>query len=325
MDSVLVTGGAGYVGSHACKALAVAGWTPVVYDNLDTGHRDLARYGPFEPGDIGDRERLEAAIRRHRPLAVMHFAARSLIGSAVADPLATYRTNVAGTLTVLEAMRRLGVGMLVYSSSCAVYGHPATVPITEDAPLQPVNPYGWSKLAGERMIADAGAAYGPTWTALRYFNAAGADPEGEIGEDHRPESHLIPRALMAAASLIDCLEVYGGDYATPDGTCVRDYVHVSDLARWHVAALERLRNGGGSVAVNLGSGRGWSVREVVGAVEAVTGRTVPLVTLPRRPGDPPVLVADPARAAALLGGPARLPGLDRMIDTAWRWLQRRRV
>jgi UDP-arabinose 4-epimerase len=325
MSTVLVTGGAGYVGSHACKALAAAGWDPIVYDDLSTGHADLVRWGLLERGDINDAARLDQVLTRHRPDAVLHFAAFSLVGPSVTDPALAYRRNVAGSLTLLEAMRRHGVGKLVFSSSCAVYGIPETLPITEDLPLHPVNPYGGSKAMVERMLADCGSAYGLRWAALRYFNAAGADPDGETGEDHACETHLIPRALMAAAGVLPHLQVFGGDWPTEDGTCIRDYVHVSDLARWHVAALERLDQDGTGMALNLGTGRGWSVRDVVNAVELVTDRPVPLVVAPRRPGDPAILVADPTRACAELGIAPSLPGLDSMVETAWRWMLRRRA
>jgi len=325
MQTVLVTGGAGYVGSHACKALAAAGWRPVVYDDLSTGHPELVRWGPLEQGDIGDPARLDDVLARHRPQAVMHFAAASLVGPSVSDPAATYRRNVAGSLALLEAMRRHDIPVLVFSSSCAVYGLPERLPIAEDAPLHPVNPYGWSKAMVERLLDDFGAAYGLRSASLRYFNAAGADPMGEAGEDHEPETHLIPRALMAAAGLAPHLEVFGSDWPTADGTCVRDYVHVADLADWHVQALRHLLAGKESQILNLGSGRGWTVREVAATVERVTGRVVPLVLSPRRPGDPPVLVADPARARQVLGLLSPPAGLDAMVDTAWRWLCRRRA
>ncbi|MEW5729225.1 MAG: UDP-glucose 4-epimerase GalE [Pseudomonadota bacterium] len=324
MLSVLVTGGAGYVGSHACKALAASGWQPVVYDNLSTGHRELVRWGPLEEGDVGDAERLSEVVARHRPQAVMHFAASSLVGDSVRDPARYYRNNVASTLTLLDVMRRHGVEHVVFSSTCATYGHPDKVPIAEDAPQRPINPYGWSKLMVERLLADHGAAYGIQWAALRYFNAAGADPDGECGEEHEPESHLIPRALMAAAGRLPHLELFGADWPTPDGTCVRDYVHVTDLARWHAAALDHLVHGNGSLALNLGTGQGWSVREVLSAVERVTGRPVPIRTSARRAGDPPVLVADPSRARAVLGADPAFTDMDAIVDTAWRWMQRRR-
>ncbi len=323
MPSVLVTGGAGYVGSHASKALALAGFTPVVYDDLSTGHRDLVRWGPFEEGSVGDGERLADVMARHRPVAVLHFAALSLVGESVKDPARYYRTNVASTLTLLEAMRRHGIEAMVFSSTCATYGLPERTPISEDTPQAPINPYGWSKLMVERLMADHGSAYGLQWAALRYFNAAGADAAGETGEDHQPETHLIPRALMAAAGLLPALDLFGTDWPTPDGTCIRDYVHVDDLARWHVQALDHLLAGKGSLALNLGTGQGWSVRQVLAAVEHVTGRTVPVRLAARRAGDPPVLVADPGRASAILGIEPRITDMDTIVETAWRFLKGR--
>lgn len=325
MPSVLVTGGAGYVGSHACKALAQAGFTPITYDDLSTGHRDLVRWGPFEEGSVGDGERLAGVIARHRPVAVLHFAALSLVGESVRDPARYYRTNVAATLTLLEIMRRHDVEAMVFSSTCATYGLPERVPINEETPQKPINPYGWSKLMVERLMADHGAAYGLQWAALRYFNAAGADPDGETGEDHATETHLIPRALLAAAGTLPSLDLFGADWPTPDGTCIRDYVHVDDLARWHVQALAHLLDGKGSVALNLGTGRGWSVREVLAAVERVTGRQVPIRIAARRAGDPPVLVADATRARAILGTEARITEMDTIVETAWRFLKGRRI
>lgn len=325
MASVLVTGGAGYVGSHACKALALAGYIPVTIDDLSTGHRDLVRWGPFEKGDVGDSTFLAEIFGRHRPLAVLHFAARSLVGESMQQPALFYRTNVASTLTLLDVMRAHGVDNIVFSSTCATYGLPERIPIGEDTQQRPVNPYGWSKLMVERILADHGAAYGLQWAALRYFNAAGADPDGETGEDHRPETHLIPRALLAAAGEVPCLELFGTDWPTPDGTCIRDYVHVSDLAEWHVAALSHLLAGRGPLALNLGTGRGWSVRQVLDSVERVSGRGVPVREVARRAGDPPVLVADASRAAAVLGAESRLGELDVIVETAWRFLKGRRI
>jgi UDP-glucose-4-epimerase GalE len=324
MPSVLVTGGAGYVGSHACKALAAAGYVPVTYDDLSSGRPDLVKWGPLVEGSLGDGQHLADTVARHRPVAVLHFAAHSLVGDSVRDPAATYRANVAGTLTLLDVMRRFGIETLVFSSTCATYGLPQRIPIREDTPQAPINPYGWSKLMVERLLADHGTAYGLQWAALRYFNAAGADEDAETGEDHRPETHLIPRALLAAAGEVAALEVFGSDWPTPDGTCIRDYVHVSDLARWHVAALEHLLAGKGSLALNLGTGKGWSVRQVLDAVERVCGRAVPVRISARRAGDPPVLVADPSRARDVLGAVPLYVELEPIVDTAWRFLQRRR-
>jgi UDP-glucose-4-epimerase GalE len=322
MSTILVTGGAGYVGSHACKALAAAGHTPVAYDNLSRGHREFARWGPLETGDIGDGAKLDEVIARHRVEAVMHFAALAYVGESVEQPALYYRNNVGGTLELLEAMRRAGVGLLVFSSTCATYGVPVRMPITEDAEQRPINPYGMTKLVIERVLRDYGAAYGLRSVALRYFNAAGCDPDGEIGENHDPETHLIPRVLMAADGTIPHVEVFGTDYPTPDGTCLRDYVHVTDLAAGHLQALDYLKRGGATTAVNLGAGRGFSVREVIAAAERVTSRRIPLREAARRAGDPPVLVADATRARTLLGFAPRFNEIEPIVETAWRWHKR---
>jgi UDP-arabinose 4-epimerase len=324
MPAILVTGGAGYVGSHACKALAAAGYTPVAYDNLGRGHEALVRWGPLEEGDLADRARLDETFARHRPEAVMHFAAFAYVGESVEDPARYWRNNVGGTLELVEAMRRAGVRRLVFSSTCATYGVPERMPIAEDAPQRPINPYGATKLAIERMLGDYDAAYGLRSVSLRYFNAAGCDPDGEAGELHDPETHLIPRVLMAATGDLPHVDIFGTDYPTPDGTCLRDYVHVADLARGHVQALDYLQRGGATTAVNLGTGRGFSVREVIAAAEQVTARRIPVREAPRRPGDPPVLVADPARARALLGFAPRYTELAPIVATAWRWHTRPR-
>lgn len=319
---VLVTGGAGYVGAHGCKALAAAGYRPVVLDNLVYGHEQAVQWGPFERGDIADRGRLDEVLETYRPSAVMHFAAFAYVGESVGDPGKYYRNNVGGTLTLLEAMRDHGIDKLVFSSTCATYGEPQAVPITEDEPQTPINPYGMSKLMVEQMLADFARAHGLRSTPLRYFNAAGASPDGEIGEAHDPETHLIPLALAAAAGQGPELTVFGDDYPTPDGTCIRDYIHVSDLADAHVRALHYLEEGGPSRAFNLGTGAGVSVREILDSVERVTGRAVPCRTGPRRPGDPPVLVADASRAKRDLGWQPRLSDIDTIIATAWKWHQR---
>ncbi len=319
MAAILVTGGAGYVGSHACKALAAAGYTPVAYDNLGRGHRELVRWGPLEVGDLADAARLDEVFARHRPAAVMHFAAFAYVGESVQDPALYYRNNVGGTLELLAAMRRAGVDQLVFSSTCSTYGVPERMPIAEDTPQRPINPYGATKLAIERMLADYDAAYGLRSASLRYFNAAGGDPDGETGERHDPETHVIPRVLMAAAGEHPHFAVFGTDYPTPDGTCLRDYVHVSDLALGHVQALDYLKRGGATTAVNLGTGRAFSVRQVIAAAERVTGRRIPVREAPRRPGDPPELVADPARARALFGFAPRFTELEPIVATAWRW------
>ncbi len=313
---VLVTGGAGYIGSHTCKMLAAHGVAPITYDNLVAGHRDAVRWGPFVQGDILDAGRLTATLAEHRPEAVIHFAAFAYVGESVEDPAKYYRNNVAGTLSLLDACRATGVTNVILSSSCATYGIPQRLPIDERERQQPINPYGRTKLMMEEVVADYAAAYGIRYAALRYFNAAGADPDGELAERHDPETHLIPRALMAAAGSIPHLAVFGDDYETDDGTCVRDYIHVTDLARAHVLAADRLAKGGDSIAVNLGTGRGVSIREILAAVERVTGRAVPVVAGPRRAGDPPVLVADPALARRTLGFTADLSDIDTIVRTA---------
>lgn len=320
--SVLVTGGAGYIGAHACKALAAAGYLPVAYDSLVYGHERAVRWGPLERGDILDRARLDAVIVRHRPVAIMHFAAFAYVGESVTDPGKYYRNNVMGSLTLLEAAHDHGIGRFVFSSTCATYGMPDRLPIGEDTPQQPINPYGASKLMVERMLADFGAAHGLRSIALRYFNAAGADPDGEIGESHDPETHLIPLVLDAAAGRRPAVTVFGTDYDTPDGTCIRDYIHVSDLADAHVRALQALEDGVPSGAYNLGNGQGYSVRQVIDAVRRITGCAVPVTLGDRRPGDPAALVADATKARDVLGWQPRLPGLDEIIRTAWAWHQK---
>jgi len=320
--TVLVTGGAGYIGSHACKALKHAGFEPVAYDDLSRGHGRAVQWGPIEVGDVLDGVRLKAVLNAHRPVAVLHFAGLAYVQESIERPLDYYRVNVGGSAILLEAMRAADVHRIVFSSSCAVYGI-AEAAVGEDAPAAPISPYGASKAMIERMLEDAGRAHGLRWTALRYFNAAGADPDGEIGEDHDPEPHLIPRALMAAAGEIDAVDICGTDYATPDGTAVRDYIHVSDLARAHVLALEALLNDGPRGVFNLGSGRGMSVSEVIAAVERVSGRPVPTVEKPRRPGDPPSMRADAGRAASELGFTPDMSDPVSIIDSAWRWRLKR--
>ena len=319
--AILVTGGAGYIGAHACKAIAAAGFVPVAFDNLVYGHRKAVLWGPLEVGDIADRARLDEVLAAHDIAAVMHFAAFAFVGESIADPGKYYRNNVIGTLSLLETMRDRGIDKLIFSSSCATYGVPDRVPMDEDTPQTPINPYGQSKLMGERMIGDFGRAHGLNATMLRYFNAAGADADGDIGESPEPETHLIPLALDAAAGRGE-LVVNGDDYPTPDGTCLRDYIHVTDLADAHVMALERLLEGGEPSALNLGTGEGVSIRQVISAVERVTGKSVPHRIGPRREGDPPALVADPSRAQDILGWKARTSDIGSIVETAWRWHQR---
>jgi len=318
-QSILVTGGAGYVGSHACKALAAAGYRPVVYDDLSRGHAESVRWGPLVRGNLHDRARLVEAMRAHRVVSVMHFAAFAYVGESVGDPELYYRNNVGGTLALLDAMREAGVETIVFSSTCAIYGIPDRLPIREDAAKGPLNPYGDTKLTIERALHWYGGAYGLRHAALRYFNAAGADPEGEIGEDHDPETHLIPLVLRAALGRGEPLQVFGTDYPTPDGTAIRDYIHVMDLADAHVRALGHLAGGGASLALNLGTGSGHSVREVVAAVERIAGRPVPQREAPRRAGDPPQLVADAALAVVRLGWQPRFSDLDTIVGTALAW------
>jgi UDP-arabinose 4-epimerase len=323
--TVFVTGGAGYIGSHACKSLAAAGFLPVTYDSLVHGHRSAVKWGPLEVGDTRDAAKLEQVMRRYRPCAVLHFAAFAYVGESVVNPAKYYDNNVGGTLSLLRAMRVCAVDMMVFSSTCATYGVPEQQPITESALQHPINPYGASKLMVERVLRDYGVAYGLRTATLRYFNACGADPDAEIGEDHEPETHLIPRGLMAACAAIPKLDVFGTDYPTPDGTCIRDYIHVSDLAAGHVQALNYLLDGRETIALNLGTGQGVSVREIVASLERVTGKAVPVHFGPRRAGDPAVLLADPSRARRVLGFSPRFSGIDQMIATAWRWHRRDRA
>jgi len=317
--AVLVTGGAGFVGSHVCKALQKEGYLPVAYDNLSHGHRWAVRYGPLEIGDILNTQRLVEALHRHRPIAIMHFASCIAVGESMSDPGKYYRNNITGTLSILEAMCDTGPRRLVFSSSAAVYGNPLRLPLDEDHPQAPVNPYGATKQACERMIADFAAAHDFRTVALRYFNAAGADPDGELGEEHQPETHLIPLVLEVAAGMRAAVDVFGDGYPTHDGTCVRDYVHVSDLATAHVLALRKLESGSGSIAYNLGTGSGNTVMEVVRTVRRVSGREVPVRIAPRRAGDPAVLLADGSRARDELGWSPRYTDLDEIVRHAWRW------
>jgi len=317
--SILIVGGAGFIGSHTAKAVAAAGLPVVVFDNLSSGHRWALRWGTFEEGDLADPAAIAAVIKRHAVTAVMQFAAFIEVGESVRDPRKYFRGNVQNTLNLLDAMVDAGVRDIVFSSTAAVYGDPIRTPIDEDHPLAPVSPYGDSKLFVETILRRYGQAYGLRWAALRYFNAAGADPDGGNGEAHAPESHLIPLAIAAALGRRGALQVFGTDYPTPDGTAVRDYVHVADLAAVHLLALRHLGADNGSFAANVGTGRGHSVREVIAAVEKAGGRPVPRQEVARRPGDSPVLVADPGRARALLGWQPRFTDLDTMVAHAWRW------
>ena len=315
---MLVTGGAGYIGSHAAKALSRAGYRAVTYDNLTGGHRDAVRYGPLVEGDIADVAAVRDAIRRYNIFAVMHFAAFLDVGESVREPARYYRNNVIGALGVLEAMAAESVGYFVLSSTCATYGEPLETPISETHPQQPINSYGETKVAIERALPHFERAHGLRSVVLRYFNAAGADPEGELGEDHAPEIHLIPRAFEAATGG-RCLQLFGDDYPTPDGTCLRDYIHVTDLADAHVRSLEAVVKTGKSSVYNLGTGQPHSVREVIDAVERVLGRRVAWKAGPRRPGDPAALYAAPGKAKTELGWSPRFPDLESIVRTAWGW------
>lgn len=317
--AVLVTGGAGYIGSHTCKVLAEAGYLPVSYDNLVYGHRWAVKWGPLVEGDLGDGRLLRSVLREYEIEAVMHFAAYAYVGESVADPRKYFLNNVSNALGLLDALLDTGVRKIVFSSTCATYGTPETLPIKEDHPLRPVNPYGESKLFVERALHWYGEAYGLRWMALRYFNAAGADPAGEIGEEHCPETHLVPIVIQASLGRLPWVEVFGTDYPTGDGTAIRDYIHVMDLADAHVLALRHVLEGGESMAINLGTGRGHSVKEVIREVERVGGRAVPTREAPRRPGDPAVLVADPSRASQVLGWRPRYADMETIVVDALRW------
>ena len=317
--NILVTGGAGYIGSHTAKALARAGYRPVTYDSLVYGHRHAVKWGPFVEGDIADTAKLERVIKDEAIDAVVHFAAFAYVGESVTKPEIYFQNNVVGSLSLLDAMRHTGVKPIVFSSTCATYGMPDRMPITEETLQRPINPYGETKLMIERALAWYGPAHDIRSVSLRYFNACGADPEGEIGEEHDPETHLIPLILDAALGKRAAIDVYGTDYPTPDGTAVRDYIHVQDLAEAHVKALAYLFDGGETTQVNLGTGTGNSVREVIDAVERVTGRTVPKREVARRAGDPPELVADPSKANSLLGWQPAMSDIDSIIRTAWAW------
>jgi UDP-glucose 4-epimerase len=321
MQHVLVTGGAGYIGSHACKALNAAGYVPVTYDSLITGWRDAVRFGPFEQGDLLDRARLDAVFATYRPVAVMHFAALSLVGQAEADPGLYWKNNVGGSLSLIEACVAAGCSQFVFSSTCAVYGEHDEVTLDEATPQAPLNAYGGSKRAIEDMLRDFGAAHGLRHVIFRYFNVAGADPDAEIGEFHRPETHLIPLMLDAVAGRRAALTIHGDDYPTHDGTCIRDYVHVCDLVDAHVLGLRHLEGGGETRVFNLGTGRGFSVREVIEAARRITNREVPHSVGPRRSGDATRLVSGSSRAESELGWSPGRSTMDHMIADAWQWHQ----
>ena len=316
---ILVTGGAGYIGSHACKALSRAGYLPIAFDNLIYGHRDFVKWGPFEEGDITDSKQLEGVMEKYQPEAVLHFAGFAYVGESVLMPDKYYRNNVVGSLTLLESMIRHRIHRIVFSSTCSTYGDPLSLPIAEDHIQNPVNPYGQNKLTVEKMLRDFDAAYGIKSISLRYFNAAGADPEGETGEDHTPETHLIPLVLDAALGVRPQITIHGSDYATPDGTCTRDYIHVTDLAEAHVLALKKLETDSASGAYNLGNGIGHSVKEVIDVAGQITGKKIPTEIGPRRPGDPDRLISEPRKAMNELGWKPQHGDIKAILDHAWKW------
>jgi UDP-arabinose 4-epimerase len=322
MPRVLVTGGAGYIGSHAAKALHNNGFEPIIFDNLSRGHRALVRFGPFVHGDIHNRAALRDVVSEWQPIACMHFAGFAYVAESIADPALYYRNNVAGSLNLFDTLASHGVDKIVFSSSCAIYGQCDVMPVTESAEKRPMSPYGRSKLMVENILEDLGLAYGVRSVRLRYFNAAGADPDGEIGEMHDPEPHIIPRALMAATGELPFFEILGFDYPTADGTAVRDYIHVSDVADAHVLALRYLLDGGDTLALNLGLGRGYSVLQLIDTVKAVTGHTVAVRNRLRRVGDPAEVIADPSKARAVLGFRPRYNSIEPIISSAWKWHQR---
>jgi UDP-glucose-4-epimerase GalE len=316
---VLVTGGAGYIGSHACKALSKAGYLPIAFDNLIYGHRDSVKWGPFEEGDITDSKRLDCLIEKYQPEAVLHFAGFAYVGESMLMPEKYFRNNVVGSLTLLESMIKHRIRKIVFSSTCSTYGDPLSLPISEEHIQNPVNPYGQTKLIIEKMLNDFDVAHGIKSISLRYFNAAGADPDGEIGEDHTPETHLVPLVLDAALGIRPQITIHGSDYATPDGTCIRDYIHVTDLAWAHVLALKKLEACSESAAYNLGNGIGYSVKEVIDVVGQITGKKIPSQIGPRRPGDPDRLISEPRKAMNELGWKPQHGDIKVIIDHAWKW------
>lgn len=325
-STTLVTGGAGYIGSHAVLALIKAGYEVIVLDNLSYGHRELVEQVlkvKLIVGDISDRALLDQLFTTHNITAVMHFAAFISVGESVIDPAKYYRNNVAGTLTLLEAMVTASINKFVFSSTCALYGVPKTIPLVEDHPQDPISPYATSKWMVERMLSDFDRAYGLKSVSFRYFNAAGADPTGLLGEDHTPETHLIPLVLFAALSKRDSVSIFGTDYPTRDGTCIRDYIHVTDLAQAHVLGLEYLLKGGDTAAFNLGNGSGFSVREVIETTKEVTGKGIKTVECDRRPGDPPILVGSSDKARSILSWHPQYPNLNDIVAHAWQWHQQR--
>ena len=320
--NILITGGAGYIGSHCCKELSKKGFQPITIDNLVYGHENFVRWGEFFQGDVGSAADLKKCLAQYKIDAVMHFAAYAYVGESVENPIKYYENNLRNTIQLLHAVLDHNIKYFVFSSTCATYGHPQKTPIDEDHPLDPINPYGKTKRMIEEMLQDYQNAYGLKYINLRYFNAAGADPDAEVGEDHDPETHLIPLVLDAAMGKRDAIKVFGTDYETPDGTCVRDYIHVTDLAQAHILALQRLIDGAGSSSYNLGNGRGYSVLEVIERARQISGKNITVENSDRRPGDPPVLIASNAKAIKELGWQPRYADIDDIIGTAWEWHQK---
>ncbi len=320
--TILVTGGAGYIGSHVCKALRKKGYEPIVYDNLCSGNASAVKWGSFVEGDIRNREKLSETIKKFKPEAIMHFAALIQVAQSVSDPSLYYNNNVYGSFCLLEEARLHDIQHMVFSSTAAVYGLPEVSPITESTKKAPINPYGRTKLMMEEMIADYSKAYGLNAAILRYFNAAGADPEGETGTAYKVDSHIIPLLMSVASDQLDSIKIYGTDYPTPDGTAIRDYIHVTDLADAHILALEHLMEGRGSVTLNLGTTKGYSVADVVATARKVTGKTIPSINVERRAGDPSVLIADATQARGIFHWNPKLSDLEEIIKTAWNWKQK---
>lgn len=318
-QNILVTGGAGYIGSHVCKLLFSKGYTPVTFDNLVYGHKASVKWGPFIEGDLVNKDQITQALKTYKPIAVIHFAAYSYVGESVHKPAKYYRNNVLGSLNLLEAMQENDISNLIFSSTCATYGIPKEIPISDSHPQNPINPYGNTKLIMEQMMADFSKAYKLNYVSLRYFNAAGADPEGEIGEDHTPETHLIPLVLQTALGKREKIEIFGDDYPTEDGTCIRDYIHVCDLADAHLLALGYLEKGGDSRAFNLGNGNGFSVKQVIETAKKVTNKDIPYVISSRREGDPATLIGDAENIKQCLNWTPQFPSLEEIIETAWNW------
>ncbi|MGD2186696.1 MAG: UDP-glucose 4-epimerase GalE [Desulfobacterales bacterium] len=320
--NILVTGGAGYIGSHCCKELSKKGFHPITIDNLVYGHKNFVRWGEFFQGDVGDPAQLKECLSQHKIDAVMHFAAYAYVGESVEDPIKYYENNLRNTIQLLHAVLENDIKYVVFSSTCSTYGNPRKIPIDEDHPLNPINPYGKTKRMIEEILEDYQAAYGLKYISLRYFNAAGADPDAEVGEDHDPETHLIPLVLDAAAGKREVIKVFGTDYETPDGTCIRDYIHVSDLAQAHILALQQLMGGGDSSVYNLGNGQGFSVLEIIERARKITGKNITIENSDRRAGDPPVLIASNEKATKELGWKPQYADIDDIISTAWRWHQK---